>query len=166
MTSVSRRQFVNSVGQLGAWSALYGAQSSSVAQAQSQADGELAFSRNEDLGPLHGLPMSVKEALDAEGLPTTWGDPAFADNIAVEDSAVVSSYRSAGAVLLGKTNVPLGLARYQSFNEIYGQTNNPWNLGHSPGGSSGGSAAALAAGLTALVRLRDMAARHPHEHKL
>lgn len=111
---------------------------------------DLSLSRNNILGPLHGLPMSVKEAYDVEGLPTTWGDPRFAANIATEDSAVVSSYRAAGAILLGKTNVPLKLQDYQSFNDIYGQTNNPWDLARVPGGSSGGSAAALATGLTAL----------------
>ena len=111
---------------------------------------DAAMSRGNLLGPLHGLPMSVKEAYDVAGLATTWGDPAYANNVAAADSAIVASYKSAGAVLLGKTNVPVGLARYQSFNDIYGQTNNPWNLERSPGGSSGGSAAALAAGLTGL----------------
>jgi amidase len=102
------------------------------------------------LGPLHGVPMTIKEAYNIEGLPTTWGIPEFKDNIATEDSDTVLRMKQAGAHFFGKTNVPLSLADFQSFNEIYGTTNNPWDLGRTPGGSSGGSAAALAAGLTGL----------------
>ncbi|XOV82874.1 MAG: amidase family protein [bacterium] len=101
-------------------------------------------------GPLHGLPMTIKESYDVAGLPTTWGVPEAAQNIAKADAAVVERFKSAGAVLLGKTNVPLNLGDFQSFNAIYGTTNNPWDLTRTPGGSSGGSAAALAAGLTGL----------------
>lgn len=101
-------------------------------------------------GPLHGLPMTIKESYDVAGLPTTWGIPAFAKNIARSDAHAVMRFKRAGAVLLGKTNVPLGLGDFQSYNEIYGQTNNPWDVARTPGGSSGGSAAALAAGLTGL----------------
>ena len=106
--------------------------------------------RGESLGPLHGVPMTIKESYDLTGLPTTWGHPMFRDNVAEQDSESVKSYRRAGAIFLGKTNVPLNLADFQSYNEIYGTTGNPWDLGRTPGGSSGGSAAALAAGLTAL----------------
>ncbi len=113
-------------------------------------DADAAQVRGEDLGPLHGLPMTVKEAYDLEGHPTTWGLPELAQNIASRDSAAVRRLRGAGAHFLGKTNVPLHLADFQSYNDIYGTTNNPWNLGRTPGGSSGGSAAALAAGLTSL----------------
>jgi amidase len=101
-------------------------------------------------GPLHGLPMTIKESYDIAGLPTTWGIPEAAQNIASADSAVVERFKSAGALFLGKTNVPLNLGDFQSFNDIYGTTNNPWDLTRTPGGSSGGSAAALAAGLTGL----------------
>jgi amidase len=101
-------------------------------------------------GPLHGVPMTVKESYDVAGLPTTWGVPAFRDNIAKKNALVVDRLLDAGAVVFGKTNVPLYLADWQSFNEIYGSTNNPWDLARSPGGSSGGASAALAAGLTAL----------------
>lgn len=114
------------------------------------AEADAALARGVPPGLLHGLPMTVKEAYDVAGLPTSWGDPAFRDNVATADATIVRRYKSAGAVLMGKTNVPLRLAEYQSFNAIYGQTNNPWNLERSPGGSSGGSAAALAAGLTGL----------------
>ena len=109
-----------------------------------------ALAKGESLGPLHGLPISIKEAYDLEGTPTTWGVPLFKDNIAGNDSETASRLKAAGAHYLGKTNVPLNLADFQSFNDIYGTTNNPWNLERTPGGSSGGSSAALAAGLTAL----------------
>ncbi len=117
-------------------------------EAAKAADHALAQGRS--LGPLHGLPISIKEAYDLEGLPTTWGVPAFKDNIGAGDAETAKRLKAAGAHYLGKTNVPLGLADFQSFNEIYGTTNNPWDLERTPGGSSGGSSAALAAGLTAL----------------
>ncbi|MBP17553.1 MAG: amidase [Gammaproteobacteria bacterium] len=113
-----------------------------------KADEALASGRT--LGPLHGVPMTIKEAYDIEGLPTTWGIPEFKDNIASEDSDSVIRFKNAGAHFFGKTNVPLQLADFQSFNDIYGTTNNPWDLQRGPGGSSGGSAAALAAGFTGL----------------
>lgn len=109
-----------------------------------------ATAEGRDLGPLHGVPISIKDSYDLEGTPTTWGVPEFADNIATGDSETVTRLRSSGAHYLGKTNVPLHLADFQSYNDIYGTTNNPWDLERTPGGSSGGSAAALAAGLTAL----------------
>lgn len=101
-------------------------------------------------GPLHGVPMTVKEAFDLVGSPSTWGNPAWKDNFPEHDSLVVQRYRAAGAVIFGKTNVPLALASWQSYNEIYGTTHNPWDLSKTPGGSSGGSAAALASGMSML----------------
>jgi amidase len=109
-----------------------------------------ALARGEQLGPLHGVPMTIKEAYNIEGLPTTWGIPDFKDNLALADADSVSKLKGAGAVFFGKTNVPLNLADFQSFNDIYGATSNPWDLTRTPGGSSGGSSAALAAGLTGL----------------
>ena len=94
--------------------------------------------------------MTVKESFDIAGLPTTWGVPAERNSIARGNALAVDRLLAAGAVVFGKTNVPLLLADWQSYNEIYGTTNNPWDLTRSPGGSSGGSAAALAAGLTGL----------------
>ena len=117
-------------------------------EAAKAADDALAQGRS--LGPLHGVPISTKEAYDLEGTPTTWGVPMLKNNIATADAETVSRLKAAGAHYLGKTNVPLGLADFQSYNDIYGTTNNPWNLERTPGGSSGGSSAALAAGLTAL----------------
>lgn len=111
---------------------------------------DAARARGEDVGPLQGLPMTVKESHNIAGLKTTWGSPDFADNVAGEDSVVVQRLKRAGAVVFGKTNIPLMLADWQSYNEVYGQTNNPHDLGRSPGGSSGGCAAAVAAGLSGL----------------
>ena len=96
--------------------------------------------------PLLGVPVTIKESYNIAGLPTTWGIPAFRDFVAQEDALAVTRLKGAGAVVLGKTNVPLTLADWQSYNDIYGTTNNPWDKTRSPGGSSGGSSAALAAG--------------------
>jgi amidase len=100
--------------------------------------------------PLLGVPMTVKESYHVAGLPTTWGMPEFADFVADSDALAVERVKAAGAVVLGKTNVPLGLGDFQSYNDIYGTTRNPWDPERTPGGSSGGSAAALAAGYAAL----------------
>ena len=109
-----------------------------------------ALSKGEDWGPLHGVPMTVKESYDIAGLPTTWGNPDLKNNIAERDAVACDRLQAAGAVIFGKTNVPLSLADFQSYNDVYGTTNNPFDLERGPGGSSGGSAAALAAGLTGL----------------
>jgi amidase len=101
-------------------------------------------------GPLHGVPMTVKESFNVAGWPTTRGMAEFKNNIAKVDALAVQRLKAAGAIVFGKTNVPEILADWQTFNSIYGTTNNPWDLLRTPGGSSGGSAAALAAGLTAL----------------
>jgi amidase len=109
-----------------------------------------ARAKGEALPPLAGVPMTVKESFNLKGHPTTWGDPAFKANIAAEDALAVARFKAAGAVVFGKSNVPLMLADWQSYNDVYGTTNNPWDVTRTPGGSSGGSAAALAAGLTGL----------------
>lgn len=96
--------------------------------------------------PLLGVPITVKESFNMAGLPTTWGFPHAKDFIAQTDALAIERVKAAGAIILGKTNVPLALADWQSFNEIYGTTNNPYDTARSPGGSSGGSGAALAAG--------------------
>lgn len=101
-------------------------------------------------GPLCGLPMTVKESFDLRGHPTTWGFEIHRDHRAREDAFAVQRAKAAGAVVLGKTNVPPALADWQSDNPIYGRTNNPHALTHSAGGSSGGSAAAIAMGFSAL----------------
>ena len=99
-----------------------------------------------ETGALLGLPLTVKESYNVAGLPTTWGFPAQKDFVPPEDALSISRVKQAGGVILGKTNVPLALGDWQSYNEIYGITNNPFDLGRTPGGSSGGSSAALAAG--------------------
>jgi amidase len=122
-----------------------------LAGARQRADAaDAALKRGEVWGPLHGVPMTVKESFDVAGLPTTWGVPELKDRIARKNALAVERFLAAGAVIFGKTNVPLLLADWQSYNAIYGTTNNPWDKSRVPGGSSGGSAAALAAGLTGL----------------
>src|SRR5690242_14284076 len=109
-------------------------------------------------GPLHGVPMTIKESFDVAGLPTTWGLPEFKNHRAERNALAVQRYIDAGAIVFGKTNVPTLLADWQTFNEIYGTTNNPWDVTRVPGGSSGGAAAALAAGLTGLETGSDIGA--------
>jgi amidase len=109
---------------------------------------DAALRKGKVWGPLHGVPMTIKESYDVAGLPSTWGLTEMKDNVPSRNALSVDRLLGAGVVLFGKTNVPVRLADYQSYNPIYGTTNNPWDLARTPGGSSGGSAAALAAGLT------------------
>jgi amidase len=102
------------------------------------------------LSPFDGVPMTIKESFDWVGTPSTWGDPALKDNIPVKNAVALTRMTDAGAVLYGKTNVPLALSDWQSFNATYGTTNNPWDVTRTPGGSSGGAAAALSTGMSAL----------------
>lgn len=132
----------------GAINAIVGLDAERARQRARAADRALA--RGRALGPLHGVPMTVKEAFAGLDLPTTWGIPAFRDNRPAQPALALERLAAAGAVLVGKTNVPIWLADWQSYNDIYGTTRNPWDPSRSPGGSSGGSAAALAAGLTGL----------------
>lgn len=101
--------------------------------------------RGEDLGPLHGLPIAHKDLTDTAGLRTTYGSPIFRDHVPDQDSLLVERLRRAGAIMLGKTNVPEFGTGSQTFNPIFGATRNPYDLGHTAGGSSGGAGAALAA---------------------
>ncbi|HEY4316276.1 MAG TPA: amidase [Herbaspirillum sp.] len=126
-------------------------------EAARQADTARARGTDGKIGALLGIPMLIKESFNIAGLPTTWGIPPFKDFIPAEDALAVSRVKAAGAVILGKTNVPLALADLQSYNGIYGATKNPWDAGRTPGGSSGGSAAALAAGYAALSIGSDIA---------
>jgi len=118
---------------------------------------DTALARGERWGPLHGIPMTVKESFNVAGLPTTFGNPLWKDNIAGGNAFLTDRLLQAGAVVFGKTNVPYMLGDAQSYNDIYGTTNNPWDAARSPGGSSGGEAAALAAGLSALGAGSDIA---------
>ncbi len=109
-----------------------------------------ARDRGDIAGPLHGVPMTIKDAFEVTGLTCDVGAPNFANIISENDAVVVQRLKQAGAIILGKTNTPLFCADWQSYNALHGTTNNPHNLAHTPGGSSGGSTAALAAGMTPL----------------
>lgn len=109
-----------------------------------------ARARGDEVGPLAGVPMTVKDSFSTEGLVTTSGSPTLADHVPAEDAWPVAAVRRAGAVVVGKTNLPIWAGDLQSYNEVYGTTNNPHDIGRTPGGSSGGSAAALACGFTPL----------------
>jgi amidase len=111
---------------------------------------DAALATGKTTGPLHGVPMTVKECFDVEGLPTTAGFVGLKANAALRHADAVKRLLDAGAVIFGKTNTPLFAGDFQTYNEVYGTTNNPWDLTRGPGGSSGGSAAALAAGMTPL----------------
>jgi amidase len=118
---------------------------------------DAAIARGESWGPLHGIPMTVKESFNVAGLPTTFGNPLWKDNIATGNAFLIDRLVQAGAIIFGKTNVPYMLADAQSYNDIYGTTNNPWDPARSPGGSSGGEAAVIAAGISALGAGSDIA---------
>jgi amidase len=109
-----------------------------------------AIKRGALWGPLHGVPITIKDNLAVKGMRTTSGYEAYADVIPDEDATVVARLRNAGAVILGKTNMPPFGLDDQTYNELFGTTNNPWDFTKTPGGSSGGCAAAVAAGLTPL----------------
>ena len=113
------------------------------------AEADQALARGER-HPLLGIPMTVKESFNVAGLPTTWGIPAGKDFRPTEDALAVRRLKAAGAIILGKTNVPIVLGDFQSYNDIYGTTNNPWDVARTPGGSSGGAAVSLAAGFVPL----------------
>lgn len=108
-------------------------------------------------GPLHGLPITVKDAIATEGLRTTCGSPDLAGHVPARDAPAVARLRSAGAIVLGKTNVPMWCGDIQTYNDVYGVTNNPWDTSRTPGGSSGGAAAAVADGLCGFDLASDIA---------
>jgi amidase len=110
-----------------------------------------AIVEGHDLGPLHGVPMTIKDSFNVAGMHTTWGNPALKDYVADWDATIVRRLKQAGAIIVGKTNVHFMLADFgQTANELYGVTKNPWDPNRTPGGSSGGGAAALSAGMTFL----------------
>ena len=118
---------------------------SEAACAQARA-ADAAVARGDLIGPLHGVPMTIKDTLDTAGLISTAGTHGRADFVPEEDATAVARMRSAGAILLGKTNVPELALAPETDNLVYGRTNNPYNLSRSPGGSSGGEASIIAAG--------------------
>jgi amidase len=109
-----------------------------------------AVARGEPTGPLHGLPVTVKDSLETAGLRTTSGAAELAGHVPARDAEVVARLRAAGAIVFGKTNLPAYAADAQTYNDLFGTTNNPWDPARTPGGSSGGAAAAIAAGLSTL----------------
>jgi amidase len=126
------------------------------------AEGALAAADAADavhpVGPLHGVPVAVKDLEDTAGMRTTYGSPLFRDHVPAADSLVVERWRRAGAILLGKTNTPEFGAGAQTFNEVFGVTVNPYDLSRTAGGSSGGAAAAVAAGMVPLADGSDLGA--------
>jgi amidase len=120
-------------------------------RALAQADeADIAASNGVDWGPLHGVPLTIKDAFCTEGLITVGGMPGYSEHVPSKNALAVQRYIDAGAIVFGKTNVPFMSSDLQSFNDVYGVTNNPWDTLRTCGGSSGGAAAALAAGLTPL----------------
>jgi amidase len=116
-----------------------------------------AIARGAALGPLHGLPLTVKDSFEVAGMRTTAGATIWSEHVPRRDAIVIERMKAAGAIILGKTNTPAFCADWQSYNPIFGTTNNPWDVARTPGGSSGGSAAALAAGMTPLELGSDIA---------
>lgn len=120
-------------------------------RARTEADGaDAALARGEVRGPLHGVPMTIKDSFQTAGMRTTSGAPELTSFIPKEDAWPVARLRAAGAIIFGKTNLPIYAGDLQSYNEVFGTTNNPYDVSRTPGGSSGGSAAALACGFTPL----------------
>ena len=111
-------------------------------------EADAATARGENWGPLHGLPITIKDAIATEGIRSTGGSTALRDHVPAVDAPAVAALNAAGAIVFGKTNLPEWSGDWQSFNEMFGTTNNPWNLARTPGGSSGGAAAAVACGMT------------------
>ena len=120
-------------------------------------EADAALQRGEWWGPLHGVPFTLKDSFDTEGVRTTVGHPQLADNVPDKNEPVVQRLLDAGAILLGKTNMPPFGRDFQTDNELFGRTNNPWDATRTPGGSSGGSAAAVASGMIPLDVGADLA---------
>lgn len=111
-------------------------------------EADVATRRGESWGPLHGLPITIKDAIATAGIRSTGGSSALAAHVPSADAPAVVALKTAGAIVFGKTNLPEWSGDWQAFNEMFGTTNNPWDLTRTPGGSSGGSAAAVACGMT------------------
>jgi amidase len=127
-------------------------------QALAQAEAaDKAVARGEELGPMHGVPITIKVNVDQMGQATTNGVVAFKDVIATEDSPVVANLKSAGAVIIGRTNTPAFSSSWFTDNDLYGRTQNPWSKNHTPGGSSGGASSSVAAGITPVAHGNDLA---------
>ena len=128
----------------------------SAARAKADA-ADKARSEGDSWGPLHGLPITVKDTFEVVGMPCAAGSPSLKNHVPQTAAVAVENLEAAGAIVFGKTNVPLFASDIQSYNKVYGTTNNPWNPKNTPGGSSGGAAASLAAGFTPLELGSDIA---------
>jgi amidase len=117
---------------------------------------EQRIGRGDEVGPLVGLPVGIKDVTEVGGLRTTYGSKLYATNVADDDALVVQRLREAGAIVIGKTNCPEFAAGGNTFNDVFGRTRNPWNLERSAGGSTGGGAAALATGMIAIAEGTDL----------
>ena len=125
--------------------------------ARAEADrADARLRRGEPVGPLHGLPIAIKDLVDTKGIRTTYGSRIYQDHVPERDELLVERVRAAGAVVLGKTNTPEFGAGSQTFNEVFGETRNPWDLTKTCGGSSGGGAVALACGMVPIADGSDM----------
>ncbi|WP_456424981.1 amidase [Rhodocaloribacter sp.] len=124
------------------------------ARAQAEA-ADAAVARGEVTGPLHGVPVTVKDLTDTAGVRTTYGSTFFADHVPEGDAVLVERLKAAGCVILGKTNTPEFGGKFDTENRLFGATRNPWRLAHSPGGSSGGAAAAVATGMGPIAHGND-----------
>src|SRR3954453_2763110 len=111
-------------------------------------DADDALARGDAVGPLHGLPVTIKDAIETEGIRSTGGAVELTDHVPARDAPAVARLKEAGAVVFGKTNLPRWSADFQTYNDLFGVTSNPWDLERTVGGSSGGAAAAVAAGFT------------------
>ena len=112
---------------------------------------EEAVRRGDELGPIHGVPIGLKDMTETAGLRTTYGSKLYEHNVPAEDALLVQRLKAAGGIIVGKTNTPEFAAGINTRNPVFGQTLNPWNTDLNPGGSSGGSAVALATGMCALA---------------
>ena len=121
---------------------------------------DAALSRQDRVGPLHGLPVAHKDLVLTKGIRTTFGSPVFASFVPDENSLIVDRLHAAGAITVGKTNTPEFGAGSQTFNAVFGVTRNPWNLEKTCGGSSGGAAVALATGMVPLAAMGPTWAGH------
>jgi amidase len=117
---------------------------------------DAALARHDPPGPLAGVPVTIKESFAYQGSPSTWGIPTLKDALSPRTAVAVERLEAAGAIVVGKTNVPMRLGDWQSYNAVYGTSNNPWDVTRTPGGSTGGGAAAVAAGLGALALGTDL----------
>src|SRR6266576_186142 len=117
---------------------------------------DAALGRDDATGPLHGLPMAIKDLEDTAGMRTTYGSPIYRDHVPTADTLVVARLRRAGAIVIGKTNTPEFGAGSQTFNPVFGATRNPYDRARTPGGSSGGAAAAVASGMIPIADGSDM----------